>query len=198
MVDEVRMGEFLLLCPDCHHSTITPRLSTVPPLRFSDSLNRYVIINHCFWSHIPLSFHSPVGHAVAQLVEALCYKPEGGGFDSRWGHWNFFQIIWSFQLYYGPGDDIASNRNQYQAGGRHVRLTTWPPTVSLLYRNCGSLDVSQAYEHLRPVSGIALPFYFTFHSPVLILQNLSSLLSAKDQFSHLYKPTEKVIVYLLS
>jgi len=30
------------------------------------------------------------GHAVAQLVEALRYKPEGRGFDSRWCHWNFF------------------------------------------------------------------------------------------------------------
>ena len=29
------------------------------------------------------------GHAVAQLVDALCYKPEGRGFDSRWCHWNF-------------------------------------------------------------------------------------------------------------
>ena len=26
------------------------------------------------------------GHTVAQLVEALCYKPEGRGFDSRWCH----------------------------------------------------------------------------------------------------------------
>ena len=26
------------------------------------------------------------GHAVAQLVEALCYKSEGRGFDSRWCH----------------------------------------------------------------------------------------------------------------
>ena len=25
----------------------------------------------------------------AQLVQALRYKPEGRGFDSRWGHWNF-------------------------------------------------------------------------------------------------------------
>jgi len=25
------------------------------------------------------------GHAVAQLVQALRYKPEGRGFDSRWG-----------------------------------------------------------------------------------------------------------------
>jgi hypothetical protein len=24
---------------------------------------------------------------VAQLVEALCYKLEGRGFDSRWCHW---------------------------------------------------------------------------------------------------------------
>ena len=27
------------------------------------------------------------GHAVAQLVEALRYKPEGRGFDSRLCHW---------------------------------------------------------------------------------------------------------------
>jgi len=26
---------------------------------------------------------------VAHLVEALRYKPEGRGFDSRWCHWNF-------------------------------------------------------------------------------------------------------------
>jgi hypothetical protein len=30
-----------------------------------------------------------MGHAVAQLVEALCYKPKGRGFDSRRSHWNF-------------------------------------------------------------------------------------------------------------
>ena len=29
-----------------------------------------------------------VGYAVAQLVEALRYKPEGCGFDSQWGHWS--------------------------------------------------------------------------------------------------------------
>ena len=29
------------------------------------------------------------GGAVAQLVEALRYKPEGCGLDSRWSHWNF-------------------------------------------------------------------------------------------------------------
>jgi hypothetical protein len=29
------------------------------------------------------------GYAVAQLVEALRYKPECRGFDSRWSHWDF-------------------------------------------------------------------------------------------------------------
>jgi hypothetical protein len=30
-----------------------------------------------------------LGYAVVQLVEALCYKLEGHGFDSRWCHCNF-------------------------------------------------------------------------------------------------------------
>jgi hypothetical protein len=30
-----------------------------------------------------------LGHAAAQLIEALRYKPEGHGFDPRWCHWNF-------------------------------------------------------------------------------------------------------------
>jgi hypothetical protein len=37
------------------------------------------------------------GHAVAQLVEALRYKPEGRGFDSRWCH--FTEIILSAALW---------------------------------------------------------------------------------------------------
>ena len=30
-----------------------------------------------------------MGHTVAKLVDALCYKPEGHRFDSRWCHSNF-------------------------------------------------------------------------------------------------------------
>jgi hypothetical protein len=32
------------------------------------------------------------GYAMAQFVEALRYKPEGRGVDSRWCHWNFSLI----------------------------------------------------------------------------------------------------------
>ena len=49
---------------------------------------------------------------MAQLVEALHYRPEGLGFDSRWCHWNF--SLTSYRPHYGPGVDSASNRNEYQ------------------------------------------------------------------------------------
>jgi hypothetical protein len=39
--------------------------------------NTFAFLTH-FW-----------GPAGAQLVEALHYKAEGRGFDSRWRHWNF-------------------------------------------------------------------------------------------------------------
>jgi len=53
------------------------------------------------------------GYAVAQLVEALRYKPEGRGFDSRWCHCNF-SLTQSFWPHFGPGVDSTSNRNEYQ------------------------------------------------------------------------------------
>ena len=76
-----------------------------------------------------------VGHVVSHLVEALCYKPEGRGFDSLWCHWNF-SLTYSFQMHYGPWVNSVSNRNEYQEyflggkGGRSIGLTTLPPSCA--------------------------------------------------------------------
>jgi hypothetical protein len=53
-----------------------------------------------------------MGHAVLQLVEALCYKPKGRGLDSQWCQWNF-SLTSYFLPHYGTGVDSASNRNEY-------------------------------------------------------------------------------------
>jgi len=88
-------------------------------------------------------------HVVAQLVEALRYKPEGRGLDSRW---------W----YCGPGVDWASNRYEYQKyflggkGGRCIGLTTLPP----LCADCLEVREPQFPEPSVPVqacAGTALP-----------------------------------------
>jgi hypothetical protein len=67
------------------------------------------------------------GHAVAQLVEALRYKPEGRGFDSRWSHW-----LNPSGRTMALGLTEPLNRNEYQEyflgrkGGRCVGLTNLP------------------------------------------------------------------------
>jgi hypothetical protein len=72
-----------------------------------------------------------LGHAVAQLVEALLYKPEGRGFGSRWCQWNFL-LTQSFRPHYDSGVESVSNRNEYQEislggkDGRCVGLKTLP------------------------------------------------------------------------
>ena len=77
-------------------------------------------------------YNGDCGYAVAQLAEALRYKPEGRGFDSGWCQWKF-SLTKSFRPHYGPGVDSVSNRNEHQEyflggkGGRCVGLTTLPP-----------------------------------------------------------------------
>ena len=95
-----------------------------------------------------------IERSVAQLVEALRYKPEGRGFDSRWCHWNFL-LTYSFRPYCGPGVDSAYNRNEYQEyflggkGGRCLGLTTLPPSCA----DCYEIWESQPPGTLRVCPG---------------------------------------------
>ena len=118
--------------------------------------------------------------AVAQLVEALRYKPEGRGFDSWSCHCNF-SLPQSFRTIYGPGVDLSSNRNEYQEyflggnGGRCVRLTTLPHPCAVC------LEIWE--PQLRGTLGAWPGLYgdcFTFFLPVTtITMFLSSLLSTE-------------------
>jgi hypothetical protein len=47
-------------------------------------------------------------------------------------------------------------------GSRRVRLTTLPPSMSRLSRECGNLKISQPNGLSRPVTGISLLFYLLY------------------------------------
>jgi hypothetical protein len=72
------------------------------------------------------------GYAELHLVEALRYKPEGRGFDSRWRLKIFLNL--TFRPHYDRVVDTASNRNEHQRfflrrkDGRCVGLTILPPS----------------------------------------------------------------------
>jgi hypothetical protein len=57
----------------------------------TSSLRKYGILwaSRAYVKPNLLKFYLREGYALAQLVEALHYKPESRGFDSRWSHWNF-------------------------------------------------------------------------------------------------------------
>ena len=98
------------------------------------------------------------------MVEAMRYKPEGRGFDSRLCHWNF--SLTSFRPHCGPRVDSASNRNEYQEyflgciGGRCVRLTTLPPSCA----DCLEFYEPQPPGPLRACPGLSWNC-FTFTLP---------------------------------
>ena len=109
---------------------------------------------------LQLTTQSSVRHAVAQLVEALCNKPEDRVFDSRWCHCNF-SLTQSFWPQCGPGVYSACNRNEYKEyflGGkscRCVRLTSLPPSCA----DCLEIWETQptgVFRHVQACNGIAL------------------------------------------
>jgi hypothetical protein len=117
-------------------------------LTFTNSSNK--VVDNIEYTQISVLYNNKVSfihlNTVAQLVEALHYKPEDRGLDFRWCHWKFFLNTWSFRPHYGPGVNLASNRNEYQKnflGGKDSRcvgLTNLPSS------RVNSLEVLEALK----------------------------------------------------
>jgi hypothetical protein len=124
--------------------------------------------------YVSLLYHSTYchlwGHAVAQLVEELRYKPEGRGIDSRLCHWNFSFTL-SFRPHHGPGVDSASNINDYQEyflGVNAAGACGWQPCHlhEPIVLKSGSLNLLEPSGPVEACNGIALPLPYC-HSWVI-------------------------------
>jgi hypothetical protein len=129
-------------------------------------------------SYILKTWSGNRGHAVAQLVEALRYKPEGRGFDSQWCHWN------DTMPHYGLRVDSASKRNDYQEyflGEKAAGAYSWQtyhfhvPTVL----KSGSLNLLEPLGPVQAWNGIALPLLCSGNREVQAKENITRLLTLR-------------------
>ena len=82
------------------------------------------------------------------LVEALLYKPEGRGFNSRMVYWDF-SLTYSFLPHFRPGVDPASNRSEYQEyllGLKTAGAKDWLP-CTFMCQFCTSSGSLKLLEH---------------------------------------------------
>jgi hypothetical protein len=74
-----------------------------------------------------------LGHTVAQLVEALCYKVEANRFISQWGHWDF-SLTYSFRTTglesTQPLTEMIPGIYPGHKGSRSLRLTILPTSCA--------------------------------------------------------------------
>jgi hypothetical protein len=101
-----------------------------------------------------------LGRAVAQLVEALRYKPEGREFNSRWCHFSW-KYPFGRAMALGPTQPLTEMSKR----GRCIGLKTLPPSSARFSINLGASTSCKPQGLLRPVMGLLYLTYLLY--PIL-------------------------------
>jgi hypothetical protein len=135
-------------------------------------------VNYCCSFNQYLEYRETVIHQISfargsVMVKAVCYKPEGHRFETRWGKL-FFSIYLILPSALDPGVYSASNRNEYQkqktnvSGGWSVAgEQDWQPCCHLwadCLDNTGSLT-SHNHIGLQGLLWGRLYFFFLNKCP---------------------------------
>jgi hypothetical protein len=106
---------------------------------------------------------------MAQLVEALCYKTEGCGFDSQWCHWNFSLTSFLALGLIHPLTEMSTRDNSWWGkGGRRVGLKPYYLHVLIVLKSV-SLKLLEPSGPVQACNGTGLLFTFYPNSQNILL-----------------------------